>query len=130
VIITSTPDWANFCQLSAYFQWAVLWKLQKPKFFGRFLPRKKVTVNFDKKDWGTFWAIFTKKTHLVTLVVGRCFKNFMRAVGHQGDKMFVCEKGPLDSKSCPNCCPNYIFPNLIHVYTLAEYLGRYCKCQK
>jgi hypothetical protein len=24
VIITSTPDWANFCQLSAYFQWAVL----------------------------------------------------------------------------------------------------------
>jgi hypothetical protein len=23
---------------------------------------KKVTVNFDKKkDWGTFWAIFTKK---------------------------------------------------------------------
>jgi hypothetical protein len=68
-IITSVPDWANFCQLCHCFLWADFYKLlKKPKYLICLFPRKKsYQLNLTKKRKRTsFWAIFSK-THLVTL---------------------------------------------------------------
>jgi hypothetical protein len=49
-IVTSVPDWPNFCPLGNCFHWAVFWKWQKwRKFLGCFFPRYRGCINFDEQ---------------------------------------------------------------------------------